>query len=243
MESLLEQQRRYHEERERLLDALVQERLVEKKTNKDSINSEHRQKAMLDRYDDCTSALREIYEDKDGMRKDEITALSGPNEFSEFYNRLKQLKEFHRRHPGEVFVPMSVEFDELKKIRETSGDDTNNMVEFSDEQGYGKFLDLHECYDKFINLKGVDKMDYINYITAFDQLYDIPRDKKGGEYRVYLNCLFEYLYGFINRTKPLMNLDQQLAEIEQVFNIEIGISFPVSNGSLPHCKHQTLPTN
>ena len=49
MESLLEQQRRYHEERERLLDALVQERMVEKKTNKDSINSEHRQKAMLDR--------------------------------------------------------------------------------------------------------------------------------------------------------------------------------------------------
>ena len=49
MESLLEQQRRYHEERERLLDALVQERMGEKKTNKDSINSEHRQKAMLDR--------------------------------------------------------------------------------------------------------------------------------------------------------------------------------------------------
>ena len=82
---------------------------------------------------------------------------------------------------------MSVEFDELKKIRETSGDDTNNMVEFSDEEGYGKFLDLHECYEKFINLKGVDKTDYINYITSFDQLYDIPRDKKGGEYRIYLS--------------------------------------------------------
>ena len=49
METLLEQQRRYHEERERLLDALVQERMVEKKSNKDAINSEHRQKAMLDR--------------------------------------------------------------------------------------------------------------------------------------------------------------------------------------------------
>ena len=68
METLLEQQRRYHEERERLLDALVQvqystvqcrtvqyitslvqERLAEKKTSKDGINSEHRQKAMLDR--------------------------------------------------------------------------------------------------------------------------------------------------------------------------------------------------
>ena len=28
--------------------------------------------------------------------------------------------------------------------------------------------------------------------------------------------LFDYLYGFISRTKPLMNLDQQLIEIEQV---------------------------
>ena len=49
METLLEQQRRYHEERERLVDALVQERLGEKKTHKDAINSEHRQRAMLER--------------------------------------------------------------------------------------------------------------------------------------------------------------------------------------------------
>ena len=216
METLLEQQRRYHEERERLMDGLVQERLLEKKTHKDGVNSEHRQKSMLGRYDECTAALREIYEDKDGLRKEEITALSGPNEFAEFYSRLKGIKDFHRRHPGEVFVPMSVEFDELKKIRETSGDDANNMVEFSDEEGYGKFLDLHECYDKFINLKGVDRMDYINYITSFDQLYDIPRDKKGGEYRIYLTSLFDYLYGFISRTRPLLNIDQQLEEIEQV---------------------------
>ena len=30
------------------------------------------------------------------------------------------------------------------------------MVEFTDEEGYGKYLDLHECYEKFINLKGID---------------------------------------------------------------------------------------
>ena len=27
------------------------------------------------------------------------------------------------------------------------------LLLFSDEEGYGKYLDLHECYDKFINLK------------------------------------------------------------------------------------------
>ena len=60
------------------------------------------------RYDECTLSLREIYDDKDGLRKEEITALSGPNEFGEFYNRLKGIKEFHRRHPGEVRVALTL---------------------------------------------------------------------------------------------------------------------------------------
>lgn len=38
----------------------------------------------------------------DRMRRDELAAISGPNEFAEFYNRLKQIKEFHRKHPNEV---------------------------------------------------------------------------------------------------------------------------------------------
>lgn len=37
------------------------------------------------------------------MRKEEVQSLSGPNEFSEFYTRLKQLREFHKRHPNEVW--------------------------------------------------------------------------------------------------------------------------------------------
>ena len=36
------------------------------------------------------------------MRKEEVQSLSGPNEFTEFYSRLKQLREFHKRHPNEV---------------------------------------------------------------------------------------------------------------------------------------------
>ena len=70
MESLLEQQRRYHEEMERLMDALVGEQMTTKKTHKDSLNSEHRQRAMIDRYMDCSGLLKEIYEDKDGQRRE-----------------------------------------------------------------------------------------------------------------------------------------------------------------------------
>ena len=30
------------------------------------------------------------------------------------------------------------------------------MTDFTDEEGYGRYLDMHECYEKYINLKGVD---------------------------------------------------------------------------------------
>lgn len=49
-----------------------------------------------------TDRLIELYEDKDGQRKAEVAALTGPNEFQEFYSRLKQIKDFYRKHPNEV---------------------------------------------------------------------------------------------------------------------------------------------
>merc|ERR1719187_2578488 len=167
---------------------------------------------MLERYDTTTNHLREIYEDKDCERKKEVQALSGPNEFAEFYSRLKGIKEFHRRHPGEISVPMSVEFDELKTLRENPADDMTS-IQFSDEEGYGKFLDLHECYDKYINLKGVERVDYISYIQSFDQLYDVPKERKGADYKHYLTMLLDYLYGFLKRVKPLLDLDSELQEV------------------------------
>lgn len=33
---------------------------------------------------------------------------------------------------------------------------SSDLVEFTDEEGYGRYLDLHDCYLKYINLKGVE---------------------------------------------------------------------------------------
>lgn len=47
------------------------------------------------------------------------------------------------------------------------------MVEFSDEEGYGKYLDLHECYEKYINLKGIEVCFFFrnyNELTLFSLL-------------------------------------------------------------------------
>lgn len=60
-------------------------------------------------------------------------------------------------------------------------------------------------------------MDYITYLSTFDQLYDIPKERKTGEYRNYLLTLIEYLSWFVQRIKPLLDIDAELqAEVDAV---------------------------
>lgn len=213
MEAYLEHQRRLHEERERIIDTMVREWLHEKKTHKEKINSDHRLKMLLDREMDSTSTLAELYEDRDGSRRQEIQAIGGPNEFAEFYSRLKQLKDTHRRNPDEVAIPLSMEFQEMNELVEDPERQETDMVEFSDEEGYGRFLDLHEFFAKYINLKGVKKTEYLTYLSIYDQLFDIPKEtRKTGAYKEYLSGLLDYLQDFLSRVKPLLDLNVEVGK-------------------------------
>jgi len=169
---------------------------------------------------DVTNTLKEGYEDKDGQRKEEIKNLSGPNEFKEFYNRLSTLRDFYRLNPTEVSVPMSVEFEEYTKMRESNNEEFLNLVDFKDEEGYGKYLDLHEHYDKYLNLKGAERVDYIAYVGIFDRFHEIAKERKGLEYRKYLESLLDYLFDFLTKIKPLTNFDETLATVQKELNVQ-----------------------
>ncbi|VDD80100.1 unnamed protein product [Mesocestoides corti] len=212
MNTVLEQQRSIHEERERLIDAMSKEMCFKPKTHKEGVNSEFRLRTMFDRYIEITKTLRELYEDKDGLRKQDIQSLSGPNEFNEFYSRLKSLKDFHRSHPDEISIPMSIEFERYKEMRENPEEAAATMIEFTDEEGYGRFLDLHELYEIFINIKGTPKVDYLTYLQSYDRLYEILQERKTSAYRQYLEKLIEYLEGYISRAKPMVDLAEESAK-------------------------------
>ena len=138
------------------------------------------------------------------MRRDEIASLSGPDEFGEFYRRLKSLKDFHRRNPHEIEAPMAMEFIRLDRHRLHPPEHMQTLVDFTDEEGYGKFLDMHELYDTLVNLKQMEvsigsplwqiscsntpvlisqKVDYLTYLSSFDRLFEIPKEKKTPEYK------------------------------------------------------------
>lgn len=181
--------------------------------------------------------LKELYDDADGTRREETRLLSGPNEMIEFYNRLRALKDFHKRSSNDLQVPMSVEFTQMDEAREAGIDE--NLVDFTDEEGYGKYLDLHVSYQKFVNLKGLDKVDYMTYLNTFDRLFEIPKDRKNSEYRKYLETLHHYLEDYLLRVKPLTNLGKASAKIEADFDKQWSVGqvpgWPKENeGALAH---------
>ncbi|CAF0874144.1 unnamed protein product [Brachionus calyciflorus] len=219
METILEDQRRLHEERERLIDLQTKELLRKKATTREQINSDHLVKLLWDKYIESTSNLIGLYEDKDGLRKKEIQLLSGPNEHSEFNTRLKAIITYHKKtnlsDTTNITVPMSVEYDNLIKSIQSNDDDAGALVSFTDEEGYGKYLDLNELYQKYVNLKGVERINYIAYLSTYDHLFKIPREKKNQDYFKYLQSLFNYLNDYLARVKPLLDTE---SEINQAVN-------------------------
>lgn len=106
-------------------------------------------------------------------------------------------------------MPLSVEYDNL--VQSIQDEDEGNLVNFTDEEGYGKYIDLNELYQKFINIKGVERVNYIAYLSEYDHLFKIPREKKNNDYKSYLIAMLDYLYHYLERVKPLLNIESELA--------------------------------
>ncbi|CAI9092540.1 OLC1v1027808C1 [Oldenlandia corymbosa var. corymbosa] len=216
--TLLEVTRASHEEVERLERLIVKDLQSEPPTARDRLYHNHRVRHMIDQITETTHKLIEIYEDKDSARKDEIAALggqtaAGTNVFSAFYDRLKEIREYHRRHPAARVVDVNEEHEQLLK--------EEPQVEFSGEEAMGRYLDLHELYNDYINSKFGEPMEYIAYLDVFSKPHKITRRLKFmRQYREYLQKLLEYLVYFIERTQPLKDIDRMFSKITAEFEEE-----------------------
>ena len=55
------------------------------------------------------------------------------------------------------------------------------------------------------------------FSVSFDRLFDISKEKKTHEYKKYLEVLHNYLYYYIQRTQPLLNVENELQEVMAEF--------------------------
>ncbi|XP_058095942.1 splicing factor SF3a60 homolog [Magnolia sinica] len=214
--TLLEVTRSAHEEVERLERLVVKDLQREPSSNRDRLYQNHRVRTMIDSIMSTTEKLIEVYEDKDNARKDEIAALGGQtagggtNVFSAFYDRLKEIREYHRRHPAARVIDATDEYEDLLK--------EEPRIEFSGEEGFGRYLDMHELFNEYINSKFGENIEYSAYLDVFPQTHKIPRNlKMTRKYRDYLEHFLEYLISFFMRTEPLQDLDRIFQKVETEF--------------------------
>ncbi|PAV83074.1 hypothetical protein WR25_02602 [Diploscapter pachys] len=209
MDSAIENIRKLHEERERIVDTIVKERMIERKTHKATVNSQQRVKVLVD-----TNSLSFHFRD---------TTTARPS--SRSCTETRTARSGKKWRPLLLAEPLSMEFMAMQEEIENVDRAEPDLVEFTDEEGYGRFLDLHPVYLQYINLKNVKRVDYITYLGLFDNFLDISREKtkKTGAYREYLQNLKNYLTSFIQKTRPLHDLDSDLRRAtdiaEKAFNL------------------------
>lgn len=208
--TLLEQTRQAHEEVERLERQIVADFKTEAITHKERLLQNHRVNRMLDDMASKSKRLRTIYADEDRVRKEEIAELAGNNNvFGAFYDRLREVRDFHKAYPG-FHAATAADFVEPFK--------QDNPLEFSGEEANGRYLDLHAFYNRFINSPFGTQMDYGEYLSTFAEFSLISRSKKFSKaYSDYLSALLEYLQGFHKRTQPLIFLETILRKASEEF--------------------------
>ena len=63
----------------------------------------------------------------------------------------------------------------------------------------------------------MQKISYIKYLSEYDHLFSIPRERKNQEYVRYLEALHDYLYNYVARIKPLLDINSELAQCKAEF--------------------------
>lgn len=165
--------------------------------------------------------MLDIYKDADGLREKEIQALSTGDQFEEFYKQLDGIKDFHKRYPNEPVENLERAY---KRRHPGEGEPVGMEIDtmFTGEEGYGRFLDLTAPHEQYLNLPGVKRINYVQYLESFDcftppHLHTKRNQKLSDTYFTYVGDLANYLEGFIKRAKPLQDLDKLFGSFDEEF--------------------------
>ncbi|RMD40586.1 hypothetical protein DV735_g4525, partial [Chaetothyriales sp. CBS 134920] len=219
---LVEDQRFLHEDLERLEQAIAERVAEEPKNIKDRLNRDHQISNFLTRIQDQSRRLLDLYKDADGARMREVQSLSTGDQYEQFYKELEKVKEHHRQYPNEPVDNLERAY---KRRRPEEGMPIVSEVDkmFTGEEGNGRFLDLTSLHETYLNLPGVKRLTYIQYLDNMDA-FEAPRMpiKRAGKvtdkYFGYVAELDAYLEGFIRRTRPLDDLPKYFLRIDREFD-------------------------
>ena len=232
--TILEQMRLNHEAIESYEKEICTELDQIPTGQKSKVYQQHKINNILTNLLQKSNDLNKLYNDEDELLKDELSVIKDNNTmFSSFYETLNITREYHQKFPNQLPLTTS-----------TTTTNTNNkeneiqLVLFSGEEVYGKYLDLNEYYYLFINLPHINTtttttkdnsnnkqrdntnshIDYLQYLDMFTNFFYITTDTRHSKaYIHYLSQLYTYLKGFLSRIQPLIDVEGMINEWKEPF--------------------------
>lgn len=208
------------EEIERLENAVVRDLDHNPITHKDRLVQQHRVKSVVGRINNATTRVMDIMEDKDGARKEELSAMSGKDVFNNFYGRLKDIRDYHRKFPDQSDLIIKDDGSGTVMSLEDMILQEEHIPEFTGEEGMGRWVDLHALYNSFVNLKVLDgePIEYLAFLDQVRHLEDLPDTRLGMKsYRDWTQAALGYLESFHTRVQPLQHLQRIMVKVQEDF--------------------------
>ena len=188
---------------------------------RDRLARDHQIANFLQRIQEQSKHLKELY-DSTEARNQEIQSISTGDPFDKFYKELNEIKTFHRKYPNEPVENLEKAY---KRRPPTEGESATPEVDnmFTGEEAWGRFMDLTSLHEDYLNLPGVKRLTYLQYLDTFfiftPPQCPIKREgKQTDKYFNYVGRLASYLEGFMRRIRPLEDVDKTFAAFDREFD-------------------------
>ncbi|CAO1623002.1 unnamed protein product [Parajaminaea phylloscopi] len=202
-----------------------------------TLKNSHLASILVDRIVARNRSLLDFYEGDNGLRKDELNALSSGSTSGDaasngmdsvlelFQSRLSHIKTYHEKYPAAPPEAFTLDLPALESsIAPLSDNSVATLSDpldrlFSGEEGAGRYLDLYEQHSQYLNLKGIKRTGYLNYLDRFhhfESLGDVDV-KRQDSYRTYLTSLRQYLVSYLRKIRPLDDVDDIVRRVEAEF--------------------------
>ncbi|CCH45124.1 CWF complex protein sap61 [Wickerhamomyces ciferrii] len=187
-----------------------------KRSFREVLLQQHEINRFIDQYKKQKSNLQQSLNDAES-RNQEIQSLKDPTleliKFDEIYQNLKNQNDSNIVKPLNSIYGLKT--SKINILSEFSSDLELGLM-FSGEEYFGKYLDLFEFYEKWLNLIGDPTISYVKFLGEFTKFEKIT--KKNDDYLKYLQNLSNYLINFIKKSLPLYKIDELITNIDNEWN-------------------------
>lgn len=114
-----------------------------------------------------------------------------------------------------------------------------SLAKFSGLENYGKYLDFSNLYNEFINnsFSQISFIEFVESIMKKEIFSLIPNNNQGNKF---IDQLYEYIKGFIERSMPFFDLGSKLEQYKQMFSAEYKGDMEIRPYFCRYCNKQTL---